>query len=75
MSLAGDNLHLARRLHGVSMQLAQSQVTAICGPNGAGKSSLLAALAGIITPDRGNVRLDNEQIGRASCRERVSNCV
>ena len=60
MSLAGCNLHLAQRLHGVSLELRQGEVTAICGPNGAGKSSLLASLAGIVPLDQGEIRLDND---------------
>jgi molybdate transport system ATP-binding protein len=32
-------------------------VTALCGPSGAGKSSCLKAIAGLLRPDRGAVRL------------------
>jgi molybdate transport system ATP-binding protein len=30
-------------------------ITALCGPSGAGKSSMLAAIAGLLRPDRGHV--------------------
>lgn len=71
MSLAGCNLHLAQRLHGVSLQLSQGEVTAICGPNGAGKSSLLSALAGIVPLDQGDVRLDQDLMGRLPLDDRA----
>jgi|APFEC2959095136_1045048.scaffolds.fasta_scaffold02397_1 iron complex transport system ATP-binding protein len=47
-----------RILDGVSARFEPGRVTAVLGPNGAGKSSLLACLAGLCTPDAGNVRLD-----------------
>lgn len=71
MSLAATNLHLAYRLHGVSLDLAQGQVTAICGPNGAGKSSLLAALAGIVPLDQGEVRLDDDRMATLTLQDRA----
>ncbi|MFN3516481.1 MAG: ABC transporter ATP-binding protein [Novosphingobium sp.] len=60
--LAAHEITLGRRLSGVSLTLRPGEVTAICGPNGAGKSSLLACLAGLLTPDRGAVLLDEQTI-------------
>jgi iron complex transport system ATP-binding protein len=48
-------------LQGISLELRAGQWAAIVGPNGAGKSTLLAALAGLVRPERGEVRL----LGRA----------
>ena len=70
-TLAAEGLRLAGRLEGVSAGFRQGSVTAICGPNGAGKSSLLACLAGILTPDAGGVSLGGEALEGLAARERA----
>jgi zinc/manganese transport system ATP-binding protein len=52
---------VARRLHG---RFASGVATAVVGPNGAGKSTLMKALAGLIAPMTGHIRL-----GEVSRRE------
>jgi iron complex transport system ATP-binding protein len=42
----------------VGLGLEAGVFTVVIGPNGAGKSTLLAALAGLVRPDTGEVRLD-----------------
>jgi branched-chain amino acid transport system ATP-binding protein len=49
-------------LKGVSVALAPGRMAAIVGPNGAGKSTLLKAIAGILKPKRGVIRLAGEAI-------------
>ncbi|HMP57630.1 MAG TPA: ABC transporter ATP-binding protein [Novosphingobium sp.] len=71
MSLAAQGLTLAGRLAGVSADLRAGEVTAICGPNGAGKSSLLACLAGLVTPDGGQVLLDGRAVAALKPRQRA----
>lgn len=46
-----------RSLKKLSMTVQQGEVVALCGPNGAGKSTLLKLIAGIISPDSGNITL------------------
>jgi len=41
--------------HGVTLHLAENERLGIIGPNGAGKSTLLKILAGIETPDEGEL--------------------
>jgi len=45
--------------------------TAVVGPNGAGKSTLLRAMAGLLTPHAGRVKLDGQSLSRWSRAERA----
>ncbi|WP_036283722.1 ABC transporter ATP-binding protein [Microbacterium luticocti] len=56
-------------LHGVSFEVDAGEFVAIVGANGAGKTSLLHAIAGVITPPRGTVRLAGTDITRLPTRQ------
>jgi iron complex transport system ATP-binding protein len=71
VTLAACDIGLAGRLSGVSAVLEAGRITAICGPNGAGKSSLLQCLAGLLTPDRGNVLLGGQDLASIHPRARA----
>jgi ABC-type multidrug transport system ATPase subunit len=45
-------------LEDVALELRSGAVTVVTGRNGAGKTTLLRILAGLIAPDRGDVRVD-----------------
>jgi ABC-type polysaccharide/polyol phosphate transport system ATPase subunit len=45
-------------LQGLSFTVRKGEVYGIIGPNGAGKSTILKLLAGVTSPDRGQVRID-----------------
>jgi ABC-type cobalamin/Fe3+-siderophores transport system ATPase subunit len=61
-------------LHGVSLALRAGQAVALVGPNAAGKSTLVRTLAGLQSPDRGDVLLEGRPL--ASCgREAVARAV
>ncbi len=53
-------------LDDVSIEVATGSLTALLGPSGSGKSTLLRVIAGLETPDSGDVSIDEEDMtGRA----------
>ena len=69
--LEARDITLRGRLESVGAVLRPGEVTAICGPNGAGKSSLLAVLAGLLAPERGEVLLDGAPFAALSLAQRA----
>ncbi len=53
-------------LRGVSLSADRGDVLAITGPSGSGKSTLLLCLAGILSPDAGEVRFGGARIDTES---------
>lgn len=51
-------------LSGVDIEVRRSQVLCIVGPNGIGKSTLLAILAGVLAPCRGEVLIQGRNVNR-----------
>jgi branched-chain amino acid transport system ATP-binding protein len=51
-------------LHSISFEVSAGEIVALVGPNGAGKSTTLAAVTGTVTPFRGTIRYqDNDLVG------------
>jgi len=53
-------------LRGTTVAVRQGEVFAIMGPSGSGKSTLLHCLAGIFTPDTGDVLFDGQLVNAMS---------
>ena len=49
-----------------AVTVAAGETLALLGPNGSGKSTMLAAIAGLLTPDRGTVTVNGRVLTRAS---------
>lgn len=60
-----------RVIDGLSLALRAGEWAAVVGPNGAGKSTLLQLLAGLRTPQSGEVRLAGRLLADWSLRERA----
>lgn len=48
----------------VSMELSRGEVVALLGPNGSGKTTCFYAIAGLVTPEGGQVILDGRDVTR-----------
>jgi ABC-type Fe3+/spermidine/putrescine transport system ATPase subunit len=57
-------------LCGVSLALAREEILCLLGPSGCGKSTLLRVIAGLETPDQGEVRLKGVAITRLPAHRR-----
>src|SRR5215469_1627855 len=58
-------------LRGASVAVSQGEILAIMGPSGSGKSTLLHCLAGIFTPDQGEVWFDGRRLDTLDEAERT----
>ena len=58
-------------LDDLSLTVAPGEFVVIIGSNGAGKSTLLNAIAGMVIPDTGSIRLDGRDITRLAPHKRA----
>ena len=58
-----------RILKGVGLEIDAGEMVCIIGPNGAGKSTLLKAIAGLLRPSEGRVRLGDRDLTGRPARE------
>src|ERR1700728_5348717 len=80
-SIRGDALIVARAvyksfgptpaLRGASVTARRGEILAMMGPSGSGKSTLLHCLAGIFTPDAGDVLFDGQVVNTMSEADRT----
>jgi sulfate transport system ATP-binding protein len=57
-------------LDDVSVSVPDGSLTALLGPSGSGKSTLLRVIAGLETPDSGNVLISREEVTNTPARKR-----
>jgi lipopolysaccharide export system ATP-binding protein len=55
----------------VALDLAQGEIVGLLGPNGAGKTTTFYLITGLIRPDRGTIRLDEDDITGLPMYKRV----
>ncbi len=60
----GDGDTAVYALRGVSLHIAEGQLTAVMGPSGSGKSTLMHILAGLDKPTEGRVSIAGQEITR-----------
>ena len=58
-------------VRGVSFSVAQGEIVALIGPNGAGKSSTLNAVAGLMKPASGSIKLEGRELAGLPSHELV----
>ena len=58
-------------LNNVSLTIDDRKFIVITGPNGSGKSTLAKIIAGIVTPDSGQIILDGQDITNMNITERA----
>lgn len=54
----------------VSFQVARGEVVAVLGPSGCGKSTVLSIVAGLLTPDAGDVCWDGQSLAHVPAYQR-----
>ena len=57
-----------RVLDAVDAAVEDGQFVGLVGPNGAGKTTLLRAMSGVLTPDRGEVRVGSDDVSTLSSK-------
>lgn len=55
-------------LSNVSLAIKRGEVVAITGPSGSGKTTLTHIIGGLLTPDKGEVRIDGQPLKKRSDR-------
>lgn len=55
----------------VSLTLQSGQIIGLLGPNGAGKTTSFYMIVGLVTPDQGSIKIDNQDLTHLAIHERA----
>jgi putative ABC transport system ATP-binding protein len=58
----GDAETRVDALRAIDLEVPRGQMCAVMGPSGSGKSTLLHLAAGLVSPDRGSVVVDGDEV-------------
>ena len=58
-------------VNGVSIKISQGQIVGLLGPNGAGKTTTFRMVVGLLTPQKGDVYLDDKKITKLPMYKRA----
>ena len=71
------DIHITKQIGNFSLKVQleiDTQVLALFGPSGAGKSLLLNCIAGLLTPNRGKIQLNEHLLFDSSAHINVPTC-
>jgi branched-chain amino acid transport system ATP-binding protein len=73
LRLSGVTVHLGGLpvLRALTMELPKGAVVGLVGHNGAGKTTTLKTIVGLVSPDSGEIRFDELNLGAIPCHKRV----
>jgi len=67
----GSGADAVTAVDNVSFEVQEGEFVALVGPSGSGKTSMLAMLAGLLTPSDGKVLIDGHEMSRMGDRQRT----
>ncbi len=67
----GSGADAVTAVDNVSFEVQQGEFVALVGPSGSGKTSMLAMLAGLLSPSDGQVVIDGHEMSRMGDRQRT----
>ncbi len=59
---------------GIELTVPRGETLALLGPSGCGKTTVLQAIAGFVTPDGGDIRLDGASLLATPPERRARQC-
>lgn len=65
----GKGQELFQAVKDISLKVHSGEIVALLGPNGAGKTTTVQMIAGLLTPDAGEIYIDDEKLNEQSRKE------